>query len=105
MKKKNKLCGVGDIVVFEEEGSLITHRIIRIDEDNNIVTRGDANNTEDEPMKRDDVIAEVTKTINNIAIWEKVFASPEVYISIIVTVTLFGIAFAYKGKENEKEEK
>ena len=91
--KKQEL-KVDDIVVFQEADNLITHRIIEIEEDK-IITKGDSNNTEDAPIKRENVIAKVVKTVHKIAIWEKVFTTPEVYISIIVTVTLFGVTFAY----------
>lgn len=40
-----------DIVVFQSKGSLIVHRIIEIDGENeNVTTKGDANNTADEPI-------------------------------------------------------
>ena len=97
-EKKQEL-KVDDIVVFQEGNNLITHRIIEIDGDN-ITTKGDANNTADVPIKKDDVIAKVVKVVRNIAIWEKVFTTPQVYISIIVTITLFGITFAYSKKES-----
>lgn len=38
-----------DIVVFQSKGSLIVHRIIEIDGDA-VTTKGDANNTADEPI-------------------------------------------------------
>ena len=40
---------VGDIVVFEDDNSLVVHRIIEIEGDS-LVTKGDANNTADEPI-------------------------------------------------------
>ena len=39
----------GDIVVYQSGSSLVVHRIISIDGDE-IVTQGDANNTQDEPI-------------------------------------------------------
>lgn len=42
---------VGDVVVFQQNGDLIIHRVISIDEAaGTLTTRGDANNTEDEPV-------------------------------------------------------
>ena len=39
-----------DIIVYKEENSFITHRIIKID-GQNLITIGDANNSEDKPIK------------------------------------------------------
>ena len=41
--------GVNDIVVFQDGNSLVVHRIINIDGET-ITTKGDANNTADEPI-------------------------------------------------------
>lgn len=93
---------IDDIIVFKEEDNIITHRLIKINEDT-FVTKGDANNTEDEPIKKEDTIGKVEKVISNIGIWKNVLATPQVYISIIVTLILFGIAFSIKPDEyNEK---
>lgn len=41
----------GDVIVFQQEGSLIIHRVINVDEaEKKIQTQGDANNTPDEPI-------------------------------------------------------
>ncbi|MBQ1167491.1 MAG: signal peptidase I [Bacteroidales bacterium] len=40
---------VGDVVVYQSGSSLVIHRIVRV-EDKYVVTRGDANNTEDDPV-------------------------------------------------------
>ena len=46
----------GDVVVFQQNGDLIIHRIIAIDEAaGTLTTKGDANNTEDEPVALDQV--------------------------------------------------
>ena len=39
----------GDVVVYQSGSSLVIHRIVRV-EDEYVVTRGDANNTEDDPV-------------------------------------------------------
>lgn len=50
----------GDIVSFMEGKVVVTHRIISIDTDENgetvYITKGDANNIEDEPISADDII-------------------------------------------------
>ena len=49
---------IGDIVVFEQDGNLITHRVKKMEEDK-VITKGDANNTEDEPIKKENIIGKV----------------------------------------------
>ena len=53
--KKTKKVKENDIVTFERDGVYITHRIIKMD-GNKIITKGDANNTEDEPITKDQVL-------------------------------------------------
>ncbi len=49
---------VGDIITFiEEEKTVVTHRIVAINEDGTFTTKGDANNTEDQmPVAKENVI-------------------------------------------------
>lgn len=79
-----------DIITYEHEKILITHRVIEKHGDN-LITKGDANNAEDKPITTDEVIGKVAYTIKNVEIWQKVLKTPEVYISIILTLILFGI--------------
>lgn len=95
---------VDDIVVYKQEKATITHRIIEIDKDK-ITTKGDANNAKDKPIARSDIIGKVVKIIPNIGIWEKVFTTPKVYISIIITITLWGVTILYKPEKPEKSNK
>ena len=79
-----------DIITYEQEQMLITHRVIE-KQGNNLITKGDANNADDKPITTDEVIGKVEYTIKNVEIWKKVLKTPEVYISIIITLILFGI--------------
>ena len=47
-----------DIVVYKSGSSLVVHRIVGIGAEK-VVTKGDANNTEDEPITRADVLGKV----------------------------------------------
>lgn len=90
-----------DIITFRQDNNLVTHRIIKI-EDKLITTKGDGNNTEDEPITKDEVIGKTVKVFNEVAIWKKVFAEPRVLISIIITVILLVLLVSYKEKVGEK---
>ena len=89
---------VDDIIIFKQEKAMVTHRIVKIEEEK-ITTKGDANNAIDIPINRNEIIGKIVKIIPNIGIWEKVFTTPQVYISIIITITLFGITLSYNPKE------
>ena len=86
-----------DIVTYEQDNILITHRIIEKQEEN-IITKGDANNKEDDPIKSENIIGKVEYTLKNVEIWKKVFKTPEVYTLIIITLILFGITISIKDK-------
>lgn len=55
---KNGDYKVGDVVTFSRDGYRITHRIVR-DEGNYYVTKGDANNAEDDKIEKSSVIGKV----------------------------------------------
>ena len=98
---KNNI-NINDIIVFKQDEYVITHRVINIDGDK-ILTKGDANNTEDKTIERNQIIGKVTKVVTNINIWKKVFTSPTVFTSIFITVILFAIAFSVEDN-NLKED-
>lgn len=51
-----------DIIAFKQDNGLIVHRIIEVAE-NEITTKGDANNHEDESIKYEQVIGKVVRII------------------------------------------
>ena len=51
---------LGDIVVYKNENGFTIHRVVRMDEET-FVTRGDANNIDDQPVKYEELLG---KTIN-----------------------------------------
>ena len=89
-----------DIVTYEEEQTLITHRIINIEE-NSITTKGDANNAQDKPIEKGKVIGKVVYIFKNVEVWKNVFKSPQVYIPVITTLILFGITISIGEKKKE----
>lgn len=101
VKLGNDNLNVNDIITFRQDNNLVTHRIIKI-EDKLITTKGDGNNSEDEPITKEDVVAKTVKTFKEVAIWKKVFAEPRVLISILVTVILLVLLVSYKEKVGEK---
>lgn len=90
-----------DIITYKKENVFITHRIEKINEDS-IIAKGDRNNTEDEPIKRDDIIGRVVFIINDVEVWKKVFTDINVIIPICITVILFILLVSYKEKTGEE---
>ena len=76
-----------DIITYELDDTIITHRLIKI-EDNQLITKGDANNAEDKPIEKP-----------KLGIWIKVLSDVKVIASIIVTIILFGLAVSTDKKE------
>jgi len=87
-----------DIITYELDDTIITHRLIKI-EDNQLITKGDANNAEDKPIEKTSVIGKVIKVIPKLGIWIKVLSDVKVIASIIVTIILFGLAVSTDKKE------
>ena len=92
-----------DIITFEYNEDIITHRIINKTEEG-LITKGDANNSTDKPITIDNVIGKVIKIIPRLGIWKKVLSEPKVIASIVITLVLFG-AFFTNEDDTEKDSK
>ena len=99
--KVNEAFKENDIIVYKEENSFITHRVIKID-GQDLITRGDANNSEDKPIKSDQILGKVIYIIPKIGIWRRVLASPEILGMIIISIILLGVVLMLTSK-TEKE--
>lgn len=96
--KKNNNYEVNDVITFSSDNSYITHRIIGIN-NNEFITKGDANNTVDKPVNIDNVVGKVIKIYPNLGIWKEVLSNPKILILILVTLILFDVAFSYDNKK------
>lgn len=92
-----------DIITYKQDDVLITHRIEKIDGDT-IITKGDYNNIQDEPIKKDQVIGKAVGIINNVQIWKQVFTDMHVIIPMVITIILFIVMISYKEKIGEKKD-
>ncbi len=75
-----------DIIVYKKEEILITHRLIKM-EDNSLLTKGDANNVQDDPITKDVVIGKVIFVIPNIHFWKKA-----IVVILIILICIYVIA-------------
>ena len=94
---------VDDIITFYKDDSFITHRIVEYKDDNNILTKGDANNTTDKNISKDIIVGKVVKVIPEFGIIKRVLINSKVMISIFITIMLFSIAFSITNKEEKNE--
>ena len=91
-----------DVVTYKNEDELITHRIMEINGDK-IITKGDANNTEDREITKDAIIGKVISVYPRVGIWAKVFSEPNVLICVFITLILIGLAISKDKIQNRKE--
>lgn len=94
---------VDDIVTYSSADSFITHRIVQITNEN-YITKGDNNNTNDPAIKKDVVIGKVVSILGGLGIWQEILSKPSVLALIFTTLILFDFAFSYQGKQEEKKE-
>ena len=99
---ENSPIEINDIISFREEDAIITHRVISIVGDT-IITKGDANNVQDDPINRNQVIGKVVKIISGLSIWMSVFATKSVYIMMIITFMLLIITFSIDINDNKDD--
>ena len=91
-----------DIIVYQDGENFITHRLIEINENGELITKGDANNTEDDPISKEQVLGKVIKIIPNLGIIKNAILSPKVLILITILIILLGISFKITSKTEEE---
>lgn len=94
-----------DIIVYQKDNSFITHRLIH-KQDENLITKGDANNVQDEGITIDSVIGKVIKIIPQISVWKRILSSPIIIAMIILVIIVVGFTISYTDKEKvEKDDR
>ncbi len=74
---------VNDVITYQIDDTYITHRIVSIEEDI-ITTRGDANNKEDDPIRKDNIIGKVVIKFVTLSFILSLFSSPIMWILILI---------------------
>ena len=93
----------GDVVTYISGNDFVTHRVIEKDEDY-IITKGDNNNTNDNPIDKSLVLGKVVRIIPNVKAIKEVLLSPKVIILIFVTLFCLSLLFSYNGREKNVKE-
>ena len=94
---------VGDIVTFNYNGDKITHRIVSIN-DNEVITKGDANNTNDKPIKKEDIIGKVIYKFGGINFISYLLSKPLTWILALI-IGVYGIIITTYTKQRGKHAK
>ncbi len=92
---------INDIVVYENGREMVVHRIIEQNGDT-LTTKGDANNTADEPIGTDAVKGKVVLSIPYVGIAVKALRSPVGAIVIILTAILLTEGSFRRKKESDE---
>lgn len=94
----------GDIVVYKTGNILVVHRIVSID-GYNITTKGDANNTTDNPITKADVKGKVTGKISYVGTIIDALRSPIGIVCVmLISVVLLIASFRTSDKDETTEE-
>ena len=91
-----------DIITFKNDENFITNRVIK-KTDEEIITKGDNNTAEDEPIKKEDVVGKVVYIVQNVNVWINVLKTPEVIIAIIVTILVIKLLFFNKHVKSKND--
>ncbi len=97
----------GDIVVYSTGGTPVVHRIVSIDaQSGTLVTRGDANNVEDDPVPLARVKGKVAFSVPFIgAVPRFIRTVPGLVMILLVLFTLLFVSVRSKAEESEEEAK
>ena len=97
---------VGDIITYSEENEFITHRVISNNKET-FVTKGDYNNTEDNPIDTSKIVGKLVCKIPSFGLLGDILLTPKVFISVFITLFLFSLCFSYVPSEvkNSKSKK
>ena len=73
----------GDVITYLKDETYVTHRIVSITEEN-IVTKGDANNTMDEPITKDNIIGKVVLKFGFFGFIIYLFSKPLMWVLLFI---------------------
>ena len=97
--KLNKDFEVGDVITYKSDNSYITHRVVKID-GNLVTTKGDANNTEDPVINKEQVVGVVVHVFKKASIYLNVL--PDKLINVLLFLIILVITYlisVFEGRE------
>ncbi|MDO5329058.1 MAG: signal peptidase I [Coriobacteriia bacterium] len=92
-----------DIVVFIDKGNVpVAHRIISIDDSNNVTTKGDANNTPDKAFDAKNIKGKVIFKIPKLGIFINDYTKIGLVVLVVILLVISFIREA-KGRDKDKD--
>ena len=98
--KQQKNYQIGDIITYKSGDEYITHRIIEIDKDK-VITKGDANNTNDEPILIEQIIGKVIYNYNINGL-SKILEKPLFWVMFFIIGVIITLMIPEAGKHRRK---
>lgn len=93
----------GDVVVYQEDGILVIHRIVSIDGDT-VVTRGDANNAPDEPIAMSHIKGKMKGHIPFVGAAVRFLQTPAgTILLIIAAAAMFELPYLRERRRSDEE--
>lgn len=90
---------VGDVIVYRTGKTPVTHRIVSIG-DSEVVTKGDANNTPDTPISREQILGKVVLAIPCAGYVVNVIKTPAGTLAVAL-LALWLLAGSFRGEKKE----
>lgn len=94
---------LNDIVTYKEGNDYITHRVIE-SYGEVFTTKGDANNTKDEPITSEQIVGKVVKILPAFGIFRATIFNPFVLIALIVTIYIINLTFKKNNNDVENND-
>lgn len=92
---------IGDVITYRSGDTFITHRVTSINKDV-VVTKGDANNTVDKPIKKEQVVGKVVKTLSGVGIILSVITDKVVILLVLLFIIIISYLSSLKNEEGLK---
>lgn len=101
--KETQDLAIDDVVVYQQSGSLIVHRVVALD-GTTVTTKGDANDVADTPISLADIKGKVFAKIPVIGRWIGLIKTPIGTIAILaVAIALVEVPRRWERKKDEEE--
>ncbi len=93
----------GDIVVYQDGGSLVIHRVMKVDGDT-VQTKGDANNAPDAPITMDAVKGVLLWDVPGVGAAVRLFRQPVVIAALLAAMVILTERSYRKEKKKDTQE-
>ncbi len=94
----------GDVVVFDDDSMIVTHRIVSITKEE-VITKGDANNAEDFPIKPEQIKGKVLFVIPLVGYAINAIKTPSGAIFLLALALLLFVFSSRSKKQSDDEDK